>query len=363
MNKSQAIYEIALSKIKGIGIKNASYILSKTDLKSFFKDSISINHEKTGLSYSFLKKINFKKALELAEKELNELIKKKCHFSFFNNQDYPNRLKHCTDKPIILYHKGISDFNAKKIVAIVGTRKASNEGCFLTKDLISKLSEQKITIVSGLAYGIDIAAHKACLEFNTPTFAVLGHGFDYVYPAYHKKEVEKIIDSGRIFSEHPPNVAPTKFFFAKRNRIIAGLADATIVMESDLKGGAMITANLANDYQKDVFAFPGNVFSSCSKGCNKLIQENKAHLITNADDFLRFMDWEQQKIPLSYSIKNELSKDETEVYNIILRNKIISINEICNITPIKESIINSILIVLELKGLVKAIPGKKIILN
>ena len=363
MNNSQAIYEIAISKIKGIGIKNASHILSKTDLKSFFEDNISINHEKTGVSYSFLKKINFKKALELAEKELNELIKKKCAFSFFNNTDYPYRLKHCQDKPIILYHKGTSDFNAKKTVAIVGTRKASDEGCFLTKELISILSKQNITVVSGLAYGIDIAAHKACLNYNTPTFAVMGHGFDYVYPAYHKKELERIIDSGRIFSEHPPNIAPTKFFFAKRNRIIAGLADATIIMESNLKGGAMITANLANDYQKDVFAFPGNVFSSNYKGCNKLIQENKAHLITNGDEFLSFMGWRQERGSISSSVKNELSKDETEVYKIIKRKKIISINEICTLSSIKESFINSILIVLELKGLVKAIPGKKIILN
>ena len=363
MNKSQAIYEIAISKVKGIGIKNASHILSKTDLKSFFEDNISINHEKTGLSCSFLKKINFKKALEIAEKELNELIKKRCSFSFFNNDDYPNRLKNCNDRPIILYHKGISDFNAKQIVAVVGTRKASDEGRFLTKELISSLSKQKITIVSGLAYGIDISVHKACLNYNTPTFAVLGHGFDYVYPAAHKKDLERIIDSGRIFSEHPPNIAPTKFFFAKRNRIIAGLSDATIVMESNLKGGAMITANLANDYQKDVFAFPGNVFSSAYKGYNKLIQDNKAHLITNGNDFLSFMGWEQENISITDSIKNELSKDETEIYNIIRRKKIISINEIGSLSSIKESFINSILVVLELKGLIKAIPGKKIILN
>ena len=357
---------MAFSKIKGIGIKHAKHILSQSDLKSFFIDPIFIKHEKTGLSLSFLRKINFEKALEIAEIELEQLQQKNISFSFFKNDDYPYRLKQCCDCPIVIYHRGIAESNPKKIVSIVGTRKATNEGKTLTRELISVLSELNVSVVSGLAYGIDVTAHQACLDFKTPTFAVMGHGFDYIYPYAHKKILKEIIASGKIFSEHAPEISPKKFLFAKRNRIIAGLSDATIIIESGEKGGSMITAKLANDYSRDVFAFPGNVKSTSSLGCNKLIQQDQAHLLIKSTDILNFMSWEREFANKSSCFKKntpELHNNEKAIYTLLKQNDACNINEIYQKLNIEISYIQSSLINLELMDLIKSIPGQKFLLK
>lgn len=365
MNNSQQLYEIALSKIKGIGIKHAKYILAKTNLFSFFKDPIYITHKKTGLSFSFLQKINFKLALEEAEKELEILTQKKISYLFFNDAKYPYRLKECDDCPIVLYHYGKSEINPSKIVSIVGSRKASVEGKAITRELIYELAKLNVTVVSGLAYGIDIAAHQACLENKTPTFAVMGHGFDHVYPYAHKKTLNQIADLGKVFSEHPPNIAPQKFFFPKRNRIIAGLSDATIVVESTIKGGSIITAKLANEYNRDVFAFPGNVTSSSFSGCNKLIQNNQAHLLTNGADLLNFLGWEKEKKNKSsfFKKKEKLNDNEISIYNVFKEKRSACIREVYMNTKLSVPSIQSGLMNLELMNLIESVPGQRYLLK
>jgi len=335
----------------------AKHILSRMPLNDFFQLNKNTLKSITGFSLSFLNKLNFKDALNSAEIEVNLLNKNNVSFSFYENDSYPNRLKNCPDPPLVLYHYGNGSLSPKKTVAIVGSRNASTTGKKITKNLVNELSNQNITIVSGLAYGIDICAHTNSLENNNETIAILANGFDFIYPYCHKNIANKIANKGLLISEHSLGISPQKSFFPRRNRIIAGISDATIVVESNKKGGAMITARMANDYNRDVFAFPGEVENPHKAGCNKLIQENKAHLITSCSDFLRFMNWDNNLIKKETKKKTEkLNNMEERVFKIISKNDgPIEINNIKIISGLSIKEIQTILFSLEFKGLIN--PG------
>ena len=358
MNYSNQVYEIALHKLNGIGIKRAQHILTKMPLSDFFELNKKTLHDLTGFSLNFINKLNFKSALIEAEKEVDELNKKNISFSFYGNETYPARLKNCYDPPLILYHYGNGNVAPKKIVSIVGSRNASIAGKKATECLVDQLSNNNISVVSGLAYGIDICAHKKSLKNNNETIAVLAHGFNFIYPHCHRNIAKEITNNGLLISEHSINTPPNKAFFPKRNRIIAGLSDATIIVESKKNGGAIITARMANDYNRDVFAYPGETDNPLKEGCNKLIQNNQAHLITSCSDFLKFMNWDNN------IIQNEnnpviLNKIEKTLFDIIDKNNApIGINKIKSISGISVKDAQLAVFSLELKVLINPGPGQ-----
>lgn len=301
--------------------------------------------------------------LEKAEKELAFVRKHKIRTSFFLDKDYPDRLRECPDAPVMLYIKGDVDLNSKKIISIVGTRNSTSYGNGFTKKLIEELKEagHEVLIVSGLAYGIDIQAHKAALKNGYPTVAVLGHGLDMIYPADHRPVAKEITGQGALVTEFSTHAARDRSNFVRRNRIIAGLADATIVVESGVKGGALITADIANSYNRDVFACPGEIGKQFSAGCNKLIKTNRAALIESAKDLEYILGWEKQdegKTARQQILFTELEGDEKIIYDIIRDDDKISIDLIARKAGFNLSHLSAVLLNLEFMGVIRCLPGK-----
>lgn len=269
-------------------------------------------------------------------------------------------MKNCNDAPILIYFKGNCDLNRQRIINIVGSRKATEYGKEFTRRFVEGICQYNPIIVSGLAYGIDIAAHKEALRNNLSTIGVLAHGLDKIYPGTHRSIAEKMLETGGLLSEFPSETNADRENFPKRNRIVAGIADATIVIEAGESGGALITADIANSYNKDVFAVPGRVNDDYSIGCNNLIRDNKAQIITSAKDFVSFMLWEDK---VKSNIKTislfvELSKDEKFVFDIISAEKSIYIDDLIFKCGFSCSFVSKILLQLEFNSLIKQLPGK-----
>lgn len=300
-------------------------------------------------------------ALEAAQKTTELLDKIGATTVFFTDKEYPRRLKQCPDAPLLLYAKGNINWNPEKVVSIVGTRHASAYGKQLTEDLVEGLKPAGATIVSGMAYGIDIAAHAAALQKGLPTIGVLGHGLHTVYPAAHRKTAQEMLAEGGLVSEFAPGLKPEPVYFPMRNRIVAGMADATVVIESGAKGGSLITANMANDYNRDVFAFPGDVNKPFSAGCLRLIQEHKAHLLTGPEDLLKAMNWEPTKRTkaVQRNLFVELTTSETQVVEVLKTKNEAAIDTLGYLTSLSPGAVSALLLNLEFKGVVKALPGKR----
>jgi DNA processing protein len=300
--------------------------------------------------------------LQRAEKELQFIEKNKITALFYADKEYPFRLKECDDAPVVLYAKGNIELNANRFVGIVGTRNATVYGKDLCKKFVADLAalQPQTAIVSGLAYGVDICAHKAALESYLPTYAVLGHGLDRIYPAAHRETAVKMLSEGGLLSEYLSETSPDRQNFVQRNRIIAGLCDAVLVVESSQKGGSLITANIAQSYNRDVFAFPGRVGDAHSEGCNSLIKSNKAALIESAADFLDAMGWEAQSSEAAQAIQTnlfaELTEDEQAVVSL-LRKGDMQLNELAISLSVPVSRMSSMLLNMEFGGVVKCLPG------
>jgi DNA processing protein len=278
------------------------------------------------------------------------------------DDDYPNRLKHCIDGPLMLYSLGNADLNKQKIVAVVGTRRATEYGKEMTNYLIKELADLDVMIVSGLAYGIDSYAHKAALQFNLPTVGVLAHGLDRIYPLANKQLAEKMQSNGGLVTDFVSNTNPDRENFPKRNRIIAGLADAIIVVEAARKGGALITADIANSYNRDVFAVPGKIGDAYSAGCNYYIRTNRAALIESAKDIVYIMGWEEKKEKnksLQKKLFIEFTDDERVIVDMLEKNGDSGIDFLCINSEMSSSKVASALLNLEFNGLVKSLPGKR----
>lgn len=362
METNNELFKIALSQLHGIGPSRASQLISKMgSILDFFNKSNREIYLQTGMAKSILNNMNRDQALLFAEKQLAFNFKHHVKTHFFLDSDYPRRLKQCSDLPIVLYSKGKMDLNTCKIVSIVGTRNQTEYGYKILKDLINKFVESDILVVSGLAYGVDISAHRFCVENNLQTVAVLGHGLDRIYPIRHKKTALEMMEFGGLLTEFGINTNPDRENFPMRNRIVAGLADATIVIESKAKGGSMITAELANDYNRDVFAFPGDVDKPYSEGCNQLIRNQKAHLITNGDEFLNFMNWKEDRIQSSPQriLFEEYTDEEKVVLEILQQNKELHMDVISIKSNLSASKMNVILFNLELKNAVKQLSGRR----
>jgi len=365
----ERIYKIAFSFLNGLGPVNSKKVIAYTGSpQAFFKEKKQNLLKIPGIGNSFLSKLDRSNALLLAEKELQFLEDKDIKYSFYLDKTYPQRLLHCADSPCILYYKGENNFNTERTISIVGTRNASDYGREMCNKLIQDLSEKEIkpSIISGLAYGIDICAHKAALRYNLPTIAALGHDLNQMYPAQHKKYAAEITNHGAIVSEFTSKSKFDPKNFVRRNRIIAGMSDATIVIESAAKGGSLVTADIANSYNRDVFAFPGRTTDRFSTGCNHLIKTNQAHLIESAKDLEYILGWEntpQKKKEIQTQLFVELSKEEESIVNMLKQENNSPIDIICLKTSIPMSKVSSILLKLEFNGMVQSHPGKIYSLN
>lgn len=279
---------------------------------------------------------------------------------FFQDADYPQRLLNCIDSPAMLYYKGNANLNAPKIIAIVGTRSPSAYGKKMCTQLVESLADENIITVSGLAYGIDTLAHRESLQNNIPTIGVLAHGLDMIYPNANKPLAAKMLQSGGIITEFRTGTIPGKMNFPARNRIIAGLSDCVIVVESGSKGGSLITAEIGNGYNKDVYTFPGRVDDAKSIGCNYLIKTNKAGLITSGEDLLLSMGWAKKKKKsrqVQRELFVELTDDEQIIYNLLADSQL-SVDELYLKSQLSGSSVAQALLMLEMKGIIHTLPGK-----
>lgn len=360
-------YNIALTQLKGIGPILAKNLLAQFgSTEAIFSESANALSKTIGIGSLLAKEIisSRQQALEIAKKELDFIQKNNITPLFFTDKSYPFRLKECIDAPMILFTKGNADFNSGKFVAVVGTRKITPYGQRLCEKFVEDLSKNHpdITLVSGLAYGVDVCAHKKSLETKTPTIGVVAHGLDRIYPPSHHNIAKKMIENGAIVSEYLSKTKPEATNFVQRNRIIAGMCDAILIVESPKKGGALITAEFANNYNRDVFAFPGRVGDTHSEGCNRLIIKNKAALIQSAADVENFMGWEENREKTIVQPKfcfDNLSVDEQKVITLLTKEKELHINTIAIKSSIAISAVSSLLIEMEFKGLIRCLPGNK----
>ena len=301
------------------------------------------------------------KPFATAEKELRKAEKEKVEVIFFTDAHYPSRLRQVNDAPTLLYAKGKMDFENPKTVAIVGTRQCTAYGKECVEQLVKDLVSHQALIISGLAYGIYIHAHKHAVRYSLPTIGVMGSGIDVIYPASHREVALSMMENGGLLTEHSFGTPPDAHNFPARNRIVAALSDAVIIVEAAEKGGALITADIANSYNKDVFAFPGNVKQSHSAGCNNLIKSNRAHLITAIKDLQYIMNWDAGVKPVkpeSFSLEGYEPNEQTIIKTLLDNKKQLMMDEIAWKTNLPISQIASLLLNLEFKGVITALPGK-----
>lgn len=300
---------------------------------------------------------------ELAEEEIAKAEKLGVDILSFTDKRYPTRLKAIDDAPALLYVKGNADLNAEKMVGVVGTRQATAYGKENVERLVESLVPHAATIVSGLAYGIDIHAHKAAVRHQLPTLGVMGSGIDVIYPAAHKDVANKMTANGALITENRFGAKPDAHNFPARNRIIAGLCDALLVIEAAEKGGALITADIANTYNKDVFALPGNVRQLYSEGCNKLIKQNKAHLLQDVKDIEYIMNWAPgvavKKNALALALDSFDSDEQVVIKTMQTKSAPIMIDELAWKTGLPHGQLASLLLTLEMKNVVQTLPGKQ----
>lgn len=365
MAESELLYRIGLTLLEGVGDVNAKNLLaycgSATEIfKAPKKQLIKIPGIGEILANSILSQ---KHVLKEAEKELRFVEDNHIETLFFTDENYPHRLKFCSDSPVLLYYKGCADLNAEKIVAVVGTRQPTEYGKQQTEKLINDLQGSGVLVVSGLAYGIDVLAHKKALENKLDTVGVVAHGLDRIYPQVHENIAMKMQKQGGILTDFKSGTNPDAVNFPKRNRIVAGMCDALIVMESKRDGGSLITATIANSYNKDVFAFPGRCNDPMSEGCNGFIKSNKAALMESAADLFYIMGWEEEKqekkkatpqIPLLLN----LSEEEQKIIDAFKNKKQLHSDEISYATGFTVSKVAALLLQLEFSNAVRSLPGK-----
>ncbi|MGZ3900888.1 MAG: DNA-processing protein DprA [Bacteroidia bacterium] len=364
MNLDELPYQIGLTLIEGIGDVNAKSLLAYCgSSKDVFSQKKTHLLKIPGIGEYLARSIvNSKNVLKRAEEEIKFIQKFKITPLFFSEENYPVRLKYCSDSPILLYYKGTADLNKEKIIGVVGTRKPSEHGKEKTKELISELKTSNAIILSGLAYGIDIWAHKAALDEGLETVGVLAHGLDRIYPQLHDKIAKKMLNNGGLLTDFMSGTNPDAVNFPKRNRIVAGLCDALVVVESKRQGGSLITATIANSYNKDVFAFPGKAGDPLAEGCNGLIKQNRASLIENAADLLYAMQWEEKNKKVNGTKQTtlllNLSDEEKLVLKAFDNKEQVQIDELSYSTQMPISKIAALLLQMEFSNLIKSKPGK-----
>mgnify|MGYP001041218656 CR=1 FL=1 len=364
MSDSTLKYKIAFASIRGMSVELAQKMLDVIpDEEYFFKVSQQELSTKLQTKNKIIDSNYRKKLMQAAEEELKFIGDHGISLLYFTDTNFPVRLLNAPDAPILLYSKGTCNLNDTKTISIVGTRNATSYGTKFCETLIGEMAErlENVVIISGLAYGIDIVAHRAALANNIPTIAVLAHGLNTIYPAIHRgSAIEIIKHGGMLVTDYSTQDVVCRANFLARNRIVAGLSDCTIVIESAEKGGAMATANIAASYNRDVFALPGRINDQFSSGCNKLIRNNIASLITCLDDLVKAMGWKYLPAsPRQKELFPELNDDETRIYNFIKEKNEIHINLIYMALKIPMPQLLSLLVDLEFKGVIASHPGNK----
>ena len=362
MSEVSLKHKIALGLIPRIGDINARKLVSHFgSVEAIFHEPYRNLLKIPGIGSGLAKYIGERSYLDAAEKEVEYVTKNSIRTYFYLDNDYPYRLRQCDDSPVVFFFKGECNLDAAKILSVVGTRNASSRGKELCEKIIGGLAagHPEMIIVSGLAYGIDIAAHKAALENNLQTVGVLGHGFKTIYPSMHSSVAKAITDKGGLLSDFLSDALPERNNFLKRNRIIAGMSDATLVVESGIKGGALITADIAASYNRDVLAVPGRPDDQWSAGCNSLIKSNKAALAENSDDIEYFLDWKPEKSrpPVQRTLFSDLDDQEKEIYELISKEGEMTIDSICRTLSIPVHKLSSKLLQMEFRGILKCYPG------
>jgi len=355
-------HQIALTKINGVGPVIARHLLDHfQDAEAVFSASRKALMTIPGIGSRLATAVLETRVLRDAENELQFIEKHRIKVLFWNEKHYPKRLTECPDAPLLLYYKGNADLNAPRIISIVGTRNATSYGKAICSELIRDLQPYHTSVISGLAYGIDSHAHQNALAYGLPTVGVLGHGLDRIYPSANREMAARMLDQGGLLTEFPSGTNPDRQNFPMRNRIIAGLADVTIVVEAATRGGALITAEIANTYNRDVCAFPGNLNQEFSAGCNYLIKTNRAHLITGAKDLEYLMNWEIDETPAQpKQLPLHISMDRTEqqVFDTIQAMGQMAVDELSRRLQWPQSKLAITLLEMEMKGILAALPGK-----
>lgn len=365
MHKDEELkYRIAITLIKGVGdVLSRNLISYCGGVEAVFKEKLSHLEKIPGVGTVIAKKVKEFDDFARAEEEVKFIEKYKITPLFFLDKAYPERLKNCIDAPVMLYYRGNTNFNDSRMIAFVGTRNATEYGKAQTEKIIEDLATLNITVISGLAYGIDICAHKAALKNNLNTVGVLAHGLDRIYPAVHKATAQKMLEQGGLLTEYISGTNPDRENFPSRNRIVAGIVDAVVVIEAGKSGGALITAEIANNYNRDVFALPGKVDDTYSIGCNHFIKMNKACLLESAADIVYVMGWEQKEKSKKESNKQrslfvDLTDDEKSLLAMLNEFGAMNIDTISSNSTLQVSKIAAALLSLEFSGCVKSLPGK-----
>lgn len=362
MNRS-LLYKIAITLIPEIGDITGKKLISYCGgVEAVFREKKNVLMKIPGVGIHLANCIINQAVLKRAEEEIKFIEKFKITPLFYLDKNYPQRLKHCADNPMMLYYKGNADLNSSRIISIVGTRNATEYGKELCNNFIKDVSEMDILIISGLAYGIDACAHKAALENNLKTVGVLAHGLDRIYPHLNKPLAGKMLNNGGLLTEFISDTNPDRENFPKRNRIVAGISDAVIVVESALKGGALITGDIANSYNRDVFAFPGRIGDKYSEGANNFIKTNRAALIQSAKDLKYIMRWDENdnksKIPKQQKLFIELTPEEKILVEIMTNEGETGFDKLYLQSKLNMSKVAASLLNLEFEGVVKVLPGK-----
>lgn len=360
-------YKIGITLIEGFGDVLVKRLIAYCGSpEAVFKEKKSRLLRIPGVGAMNVKAIMEHNVMQRAEEEVAFVRKNNITPLFYSDAGYPQRLKHCEDAPVMLYCKGNMNLNAPRSLSVVGTRNATEYGLGICEKIIRDLSMQEVLIVSGLAYGIDICAHRAALLHKLPTVAALAHGLDRIYPPIHRETAKKMVENGGIISDFLSGTNPDKENFPKRNRIVAGLADAVLVIESALSGGSLITAEIANNYNRDVFAVPGTCGAEYSAGCHWLIKTNRATLVESAKDIEQALGWEKKESKtknVQKELFTELDGNEKVIVDILTANEKINIDSLSLEAKMPMSQVSALLLNLEFKGMVKSLPGKMYAVN
>lgn len=368
MEQQETIYAMALTRISNFNFQTALQLYREMgSAQAIYDHRNDIQDILPECSPRLLHAIrSWDDALHRAEAELEFASRHHIRILTPADDDYPCRLNECVDAPLVLYYRGYADLNTQHILAIVGTRQCTSYGQDLIRQFVKELAEQvpDTLIVSGLAYGVDIHAHRRALEHGLPTIGVLAHGLDQLYPAHHRETARQMLQQGGLLTEFMSQTNADKPNFVRRNRIVAGMADATLLVESAFKGGGLITARIANSYNRDVFAFPGAVGATYSEGCNQLIRNKEAELITRAEELVQAMGWENaaaleqaKRHGIEREIFPELSDEEQRITTLLLNNGDLPLNTISIQSGIPIQHTNALLFQLEMKGVIRLLAG------
>lgn len=359
------LHQIAITKIPLVGAMTAKNLISYCGgVNEVFTASKKTLLRAPGVGDVIAQSILQQTVLHEAEKELLFIEKNNIQAHFYTDKEYPARLRKLNDCPLVLFHKGTANLNNARIVGVVGTRQPTHHGISICEEIVEGLRPYNIIILSGLAYGIDVTAHKTALATGQETIGVLGHGLGRIYPAAHQKTAEKMMVQGGLLTEFTSSRGPDRENFPMRNRIVAGLCDALVVVETAERGGSMITAVRAAQYNKQLFAVPGRIRDKLSVGCNLLIKQNKATLLENADQLAYTMHWQQaeddkETAAMQAKLFQELTEPEKKVIDLLSEKDENQFDIVLRQTDLSSGELSATLLGLEFQGLVKSLPGKR----